>query len=410
MLSKMMRWYRDLEAEQNRVLKNPDEVLGQPPGLRRSINTKLAQMSAIERMQMLKFSERYRGWRFFAALAGWIAVFTLIGLILYLVKPEKGLAVPVAIANLIGIAVLCMLTTVWFNYRKFAEHWFRFFAVFIVCSAVGGFIGFTQAAFEKGQTFSFVLDTKLLKFGLIMLGVTMIIAVPMSIIGLLRNRQYQMLTAQLEMDADRQRMERELSEARLRMLSAQIEPHFLFNTLGAVQQLAEQGAPRAAELTASLIAFLRASLSEMRSEKVRLRSDFDLVAAYLQVMQVRLGERLSYSLDLPDDLADCTVPSMMLLTLVENAIKHGIEPSVRGGHIKVAACLEHGALKLVVRDSGSGMSVTPGAGEGLDNIKKRLQLTYGPAATLSLQDADDGGLLAEILIYIVSQDHMKAVP
>ncbi len=166
----------------------------------------------------------------------------------------------------------------------------------------------------------------------------------------------------------------EESEARLRMLNAQIEPHFLFNTLGAVRQLAEQGAPLAAELTANLIAFLRASLAEMRSEKVTLRADFALVEAYLKVMQFRQGSRLSYSLDLPEDLADCSVPSMMLLTLVENAIKHGIEPSLRGGHIGVRAALEHGALKLTVRDSGAGMSDTPGSGEGLDNIRKRLQI------------------------------------
>ncbi|MES2898481.1 MAG: histidine kinase [Pseudomonadota bacterium] len=402
MLKEMVHWYRDWENEQLRVLDDPNEILKQQPGVRRTLNAKLAEMSKVERMQLRDFSLKYRGWRFVAALGGWFAVFSLIGLVLYFMKPEKGLAAPLAMLNLMGLGALIIFGTAWFNYRKMAEHQFRFFGIIIGCAAAGGLAGFSHAAFERGESFRSVLTNNFPKLGMILLSVVLFIAVPMAIIGALRNRQYQVLTSQLAFDADRQRLERELSEARLRMLSAQIEPHFLFNTLGAVQQLAEQGAPRAAELTANLIAFLRASLSEMRTEKVSLRSDFAMVDAYLKVMQVRQGNRLSYSLALSPEVADCTVPSMMLLTLVENAIKHGIEPSLRGGHISVAATQEHGALKLTVHDTGSGMSVTPGSGEGLDNIRKRLQLTYGAAASLTLQDADGGGLMAEILIYILS--------
>ncbi len=407
MFKKIADWYSEWENETNRVLDDPSEVLKQQPGLRRTLNAKMAELSHVERMQLRDLSVTYRGWRFFAALAGWFAVFSLIGYAFYLVKPEKGLATPLVLFNLLGLGCLLIYTTAWYGYRKLAENQFRFFIVFMVCSGVGGFGGFTYAALQKGERFATVLQTGLPKVALALLVTTFVIAVPMAVIGALRNRQYQMLTAQLEADARQQRMERELSEARLRMLNAQIEPHFLFNTLGAVRQLAEQGAPLAAELTANLIAFLRASLAEMRSEKVTLRADFALVEAYLKVMQFRQGSRLSYSLDLPEDLADCSVPSMMLLTLVENAIKHGIEPSLRGGHIGVRAALEHGALKLTVRDSGAGMSDTPGSGEGLDNIRKRLQLTYGPAATLKLQDAEGGGLEAELMIYIVNLQERK---
>jgi len=403
MLKKIVHWYRDWENEQLRVLADPNEILKQEPGWRRTLNSKLAEMSQVERMQLREFSLKYRGWRFFAALAGWFAVFSLIGVVLYFVKPEKGLGAPLAMVNLLGLGTLMIFGTAWFNYRKMAEKQFRFFGFIILCAMLGALGGFLRASYEKGESFQTVLQTNFPKLGLILLCAAVFVAVPMAIIGALRNRQYLVLTNQLAFDADKQRLERELSEARLRMLSAQIEPHFLFNTLGAVQQLAEQGAPKAAELTANLIAFLRASLSEMRTEKVSLRSDFALVDAYLKVMQVRQGSRLSYSLDLQGDVAECTVPSMMLLTLVENAIKHGIEPSLRGGHISVAARHEHGALKLTVHDTGSGMSATPGTGEGLDNIQKRLQLTYGAAAALKLQDADGGGLLAEIQISKVTQ-------
>jgi LytS/YehU family sensor histidine kinase len=216
-------------------------------------------------------------------------------------------------------------------------------------------------------------------------------------IGILRNRQHEVLTEQLQRDAERDRMARELAESQLRLLRAQIEPHFLFNTLGAVQQLAGHGAPRAAELTANLIAFLRASMSEMRSEQVRLDAEFGLVEAYLKVMQFRLGQRLRFTLALAGALAPVQVPSMILLTLVENAIKHGIEPSLPGGELAVSAALCDGVIRIRVQDSGVGMGAASGAGTGLDNVRRRLQLAYGAAAGLALHDADPG-VVADIAI------------
>jgi LytS/YehU family sensor histidine kinase len=197
-------------------------------------------------------------------------------------------------------------------------------------------------------------------------------------------------------------MARELAESQLRLLRAQIEPHFLFNTLGAVQQLAEHGAPRAAELTAHLIAFLRASLSEMRSDQVRLDAEFGLLESYLRVMQFRLGQRLRFSLTLAPTLGHVQVPSMILLTLVENAIKHGIEPALRGGEVAVSAEVHDGALRVRVADSGVGMAAQPGTGTGLDNVRRRLQLAYGDAARLALQDAGPG-LIADITLPLPAQ-------
>jgi sensor histidine kinase YesM len=230
------------------------------------------------------------------------------------------------------------------------------------------------------------------------LGAGVLFSLPLALIGLVRNQQFQMLTAELALDAERERAARELSESQLRLLRAQIEPHFLFNTLGAVQQLAEKGAPQAAALTASLIDFLRASLASMRNERVTLGAEFGLIDAYLTVMRTRMGERLRYRLDLPPELAATGVPGMMLLTLVENAIKHGIEPSLRGGEIDVGVQRLDGVVRIRVRDSGVGMSSTPGAGEGLANVRKRLQLAYGDAARLELGDADGGGVIADILL------------
>jgi sensor histidine kinase YesM len=224
-------------------------------------------------------------------------------------------------------------------------------------------------------------------------------------ISILRNRQYEALNVKLQQDAEQARLARELSESQLRLLRAQIEPHFLFNTLGAVQQLAQHGAPRAAELTANLIDFLRSSMRDMRSEQVCLSAEFGLVESYLKVMQVRLGERLRFSLQLPRSLENVQLPTMILLTLVENAIKHGIEPALRGGEVTVSAETLDGVVRIRVRDSGVGMSslsasdpcAEAGGGTGLDNVRHRLRLAYGEAASLRLRDGEPG-LVADVII------------
>jgi sensor histidine kinase YesM len=135
----------------------------------------------------------------------------------------------------------------------------------------------------------------------------------------------------------------------------------------------------------------------MRSEQVPLETEFGLVESYLRVMQFRLGARLTFALALDPGLAQVPVPTMLLLTLVENAIKHGIEPALRGGEVRVEAEADGGSIRLRVRDSGVGMGATPGSGTGIDNLRRRLQLAYGGAAGLALRDADPG-VVAEITL------------
>src|SRR4030095_10396302 len=138
----------------------------------------------------------------------------------------------------------------------------------------------------------------------------------------------------------------------------QIEPHFLFNTLGSAQQLAEKGAPEAARLISDLIRFLRATMPTLHDEANTLKQDAAMIRAYLRIMQTRLGPRLRWSVAIPEDLEDAAVPPGMLVTLVENAIKHGIEPLPEGGHVAVTAEREthpEGArIALSVVDTGAG--------------------------------------------------------
>ncbi|MBK8689337.1 MAG: histidine kinase [Betaproteobacteria bacterium] len=190
-------------------------------------------------------------------------------------------------------------------------------------------------------------------------------ALIVALIAHLRNREYAALTANLEAEARQSALSRQLAESKLRLLQQQIEPHFLFNTLGSAQQLAEKSAPEAARLIADLIRFLRASTPAMRDDVATLQQEGSLVAAYLSIMQRRLGARLAFTVEIPAALGELIVPPGMLITLVENAIKHGIEPSPDGGSIHVAAAPRRGrwpAPDPAVADTGRGLTESPGQG------------------------------------------------
>jgi sensor histidine kinase YesM len=382
------------------VIERPELASQTDAGLLCRLNKKGAQRSPIERQQIRDYSLAMKGRRGKLWTSSLLAVFTLCGVALHLHAPAIGWAVAILTANMFGISLSIALVSAWFNYRKFSRQKLKMlllvlgFAVFSAVAATG------VSMWMEGQPLAHALERVSHFLGGVLVG-SMAILVPVLVISILRNRQYEALNLQLQRDAEQARLARELSESQLRLLRAQIEPHFLFNTLGAVQQLAQHGAPRAAELTANLIDFLRSSMRDMRSEQVSLAAEFGLAESYLKVMQVRLGERLRFSLQLPRALEAVQLPSMILLTLVENAIKHGIEPALRGGEVRVSAEVLDGGVRIRVQDGGVGMSTLPepdgGGGTGLDNVRHRLRLAYGEAAGLALHDGDPG-LVAEITI------------
>ncbi|MEO7009813.1 MAG: histidine kinase [Caldimonas sp.] len=197
--------------------------------------------------------------------------------------------------------------------------------------------------------------------------------------------------------------QRDASEAQLKLLESQLEPHMLFNTLANLRVLIGIDPARAQTMLDRLIAFLRATLSASREPYHTLTAEFARVSDYLELMQVRMGERLQTRLDLPDDLAGASVPPLLLQPLVENAIKHGLEPHVRGGRIEIRATHLGDELRLTVRDTGAGLS--PAAAEGgtrfgLEQVRKRLATIYGAAAALDLAAAADaeGGTVATVRI------------
>ncbi|HEY1042314.1 MAG TPA: histidine kinase, partial [Telluria sp.] len=353
----------------------------------------------IERQQLHAFSTKYSGRNLWVAVARLVLVFTLLGLVLHIFKSEKfGVLEAIVAGNAIGFGLVMGVLGVWFNSRKISERKMRLVAIVVAAATIGSLIGATAAMIEKGKPLSFMLEQLPLVALRVGLTTGAAMAVPLLLLTWIRVRQSELQAQQLQDEAERERLGREVSESQLRLLRAQIEPHFLFNTLGAVQQLAEKGAPRAAELTANLIDFLRASMAEMRSEQVPLSSEFGLVESYLKVMKTRLGERLDFSVSLPALLESVSVPSMILLTLVENAIKHGIEPSLRGGQVEVSALREGTRIRIRVEDTGVGMNELPGGGNGLENVRRRLQLAHGEAAALELHDGQGHGFVADILL------------
>ncbi len=188
-------------------------------------------------------------------------------------------------------------------------------------------------------------------------------------------------------------------EARLSALQAQIEPHFLFNTLAHVQRLQETQPGRGREMLRSLIDYLRAALPSMRSSGSTLRRELDLARSFLTILQLRMGDRLAFDIRAAPDLLDLPVPPMVLPTLVENAVKHGLAPLTRGGRIAITAETNgDGRLTIEVADDGQGFTAASGSGVGLSNTRSRLAALFGELATLELRAGESAGVVARLVL------------
>jgi len=195
---------------------------------------------------------------------------------------------------------------------------------------------------------------------------------------------------------DRIDLDRQMAEARLQMLQAQIEPHFLFNSLATILGLYRQDAREGRRLITDLTDYLRGALPRMREAGSTLRRELALSQAYLRVLQVRMGNRLKVTIDVPRPLQDANVPPMMLPTLVENAVKHGIAPVTKGGTVRIHAEQIGEQLRVAVSDDGAGFCHASGAGVGLANTRARLATLFGSGASLRVVANDDAGVTATL--------------
>ena len=194
------------------------------------------------------------------------------------------------------------------------------------------------------------------------------------------------------------RLDRQAAEARLQLMQAQIEPHFLFNTLANVKRLCATDPDGGAALFSHLMVYLRAALPRLRETDSTLATEINLARAYLAVLQIRMGSRLRFSIAVPDVLLPLPFPSLALLTLVENAVKHGLAPAQLGGTITIRAAAHHDRIVLTVTDTGVGFGAKGGSGIGIANTRSRLAAVYGEAAELALAANTPRGVIASIIV------------
>ena len=206
--------------------------------------------------------------------------------------------------------------------------------------------------------------------------------------------------------AETEQLERTVAEARMEALQAQIEPHFLFNTLASIDQLIQTDPQRASDMQKSLIRYLRSAMPQMRDGgRPTLGQQVNLSSAFLEIMAVRMEERLHPAVNVPEGLKTAVFPSMMLQTLVENAIKHGLEPKAEGGRLEISAEIVDGQLAVHVHDDGKGFMPQAAGGIGLANIRERLKAMYRDRAELVISVPERGGTCVTIKVpYEVMQD------
>ncbi|MFA6922282.1 MAG: histidine kinase [Gallionella sp.] len=185
-------------------------------------------------------------------------------------------------------------------------------------------------------------------------------------------------------------------EVQLKLLQAQIEPHFLFNTLANVSSMVDSNPAQAKKLLERLNDWLRVALVRARSDHATLGDEIDMLENYLQILKIRFNERLNWKIEIAEEIRRRPFPPMLLQPLVENAVRHGIEPLLGGGEIHIRANLDNATLRIEVRDSGAGLIGESGSGTGLINVRARLATLFGEAGRLTLGDNAEGGTVAQL--------------
>lgn len=223
------------------------------------------------------------------------------------------------------------------------------------------------------------------------------------VVARLRRNELAAVARALAAEAAGEKLARKTAEADLRLLQAQIEPHFLYNTLANLRYLIQKNSPDALRMTDVLIEYLRTSVPDIRALRVPLGRETDHARHYLEIMQMRMGARLAFTIDVPDTLRAIEVPPLLLLTLVENAVKHGIAPQIEGGEVVLRAREDGAAIEVEVVDTGVGVSTAadkpadaPSTGVGLENLRGRLQLAYGKEVALELRPNTPRGTLVHL--------------
>lgn len=234
--------------------------------------------------------------------------------------------------------------------------------------------------------------------GFVVLTVTGVLFAPwIAMSALLRQRDESVRRQAVAFERERAELERAAVDARLHLLQAQVRPHFLFNTLANVRELVESRSPQAPAVLDSLVAYLRAAVPRLDAPAITLGQEIELVRAYLELMQMRMPDRLEFSIEAGEECRSLRCPPMTLMTLVENAVRHGIDPSEDGGRIEISVRERDSSCRVRVRDTGVGMQLHGwGSGTGLSTLKERLRMAFGDGTTLQLAERQPHGVVCKL--------------
>ncbi|HEX6138191.1 MAG TPA: histidine kinase [Casimicrobiaceae bacterium] len=298
----------------------------------------------------------------------------------------------------LGVAIL--LAVVW-TVNRVPRRGFRQYAALAAAVAAATLVGVTFLyAFESDGTFGFD------EAGTTLGGLLFVLYsfwMRYFLLGMLMAGAWLYLRAEAEhagalarCEVDSVRMDQQAAEARLQVLEAQIEPHFLFNTLANVRRLYDHDRAAGARMLGNLMRYLSVALPRMRESASTLGRELDHAIAYLDIHRIRMGRRLAFEVNVPVAMRDAPMPPLMLLTLVENAVKHGLSPLPEGGRIAILAARRGAHFEVAVSDTGRGFTESSGAGTGLANIRARLAVLFGARATLSIAQNAPRGITATL--------------
>ena len=320
---------------------------------------------------------------------------------------RMSLWIAIALAGLMLFVLLFGVTNAWLRPERFsARRMWRIAFLMAVASYAGALasvIGVHSSGLriEGGSWLAKLLDV-FWRATTLQLGIGLGILLVLWAVGAARRSQLQREMAQLRLVQERDAAARDAAEARLHLLQRQIQPHFLFNTLAALQHWVDSGDARAPALLQALTALLRETTETLARSTVTLAEEAGMARHYLEIMQARLGARLRFEIRIPAEALAQSLPPGVLMTLVENAIQHGIEPSLRGGSVQIDASCSGGVFELHVEDDGAGLRAAWHDGIGLANCRERLRHRFGAAASLALGPGRDGGTRASLRIATVS--------
>ena len=316
---------------------------------------------------------------------------TLIAAFLTGIKFGDGFLVNFIFSQCIGLSICsCVLSALrlFKNARPFLKVMWIAVAL-IIGTIIGSYLGSVVSGASSNSLFE---DPNLLQ--LLFLGVMFGVIITYFFASRVQIAQSQARVQ--EEKIKRLTSEKKAMEANLKLLQAQIEPHFLFNTLSNVLSLLDSNPQRGKSMLVDLVQYLRASLSKIRKTQATLGQEMEMIAAYLNIFKVRMGNRLNYEIDLPRDIKAIYFPPMLIQPLVENAIIHGLEPRIDGGEIRIRGELKDDLLRLEVVDTGGGFEENAESGLGLTNLRERLQSLYGDKGRLILEPNLPHGLKAII--------------